>query len=94
MPEHDFLFALEMSDAAASARMLGELCKAVLGHVGYGAPAIAELTGAMSGALTQGGAKGARRCDVRFVARGGELQIVVACAGAAEWRTTRPLPAP
>jgi hypothetical protein len=93
VPEHDFLFALEMSDGADSCRMLSELCTAVLGHVGYGAPAIAELTKALSGAVTEGGAKGARRCDVRFVARGGELQIVVACAGAAEWRTTRPLPA-
>ena len=73
--------------------MLGELCTAVLGHVGYGAPAIAELTRAVSGALPRDGATSGRRCDVRFVARGGELQIVVACPGAAEWRTTRPLPA-
>jgi len=73
--------------------MLSELCRAVLGHVGYGAPAIKELTQALSGALPQDGAKSGRRCDVRFVARGGELQIVVACTGAAEWRTTRPLPA-
>ena len=92
MPDHDFLFAVEMSDDPDSSRMLGQVCTAVLGHVGYGAPAIAELTNALSRALTQDGAKGARRCDVRFVARGGELQIVVACAGAAEWRTTRPLP--
>ena len=28
-----------------------------------------------------------------MVAHGGELQIVVTCAGAAEWRTTRLLPA-
>jgi hypothetical protein len=72
--------------------MLGELCTAVLGHVGYGEPAVAELTTALSAALSRGGAMG-RRCDVRFVAKNGELQIVVACAGAAEWRTTRPLPA-
>jgi hypothetical protein len=53
---------------------------------------VAELTTALSAALSGGGARG-RRCDVRFVARNGELQIVVACAGAAEWRTKRPLPA-
>jgi hypothetical protein len=89
----DFLFALEMSDDADSGRMLGELCTAVLGHVGYGAPAVAELTGALAAAMSRDGATGARRCDVRFMVRGGELQIVVACAGAAEWRTSRPLPA-
>ena len=93
MADHEFLFALEMSDDADLSRMLGELCTAVLGHVGYGAPAVAELTDALSSAVAQGGAEGARRCDVRFVAHGGELQIVVACAGGAEWRTSRPLPA-
>jgi len=90
--DHDFLFALEMSDDAESERMLGELCTAVLGHVGYGAPAVAELTSALTAAISRGGASGRRRCDVRFVAGGGQLQIVVACAGAAEWRTSRPLP--
>jgi hypothetical protein len=89
---HEFLFALEISDDADSGRMVGELCSAVLGHVGYGAPAVAELTDALSDALSQGGAKGARRCDVRFVAHGGQLQITVSCAGAAEWHTARPLP--
>ena len=93
MSDHDFVFALEISGDADTGRMLGELCTAVLGHVGLGAPAIAELTSALSGAVAKNGANGACRCDVRFVARGGELQIVVACPGAAEWRTTRLLPA-
>jgi hypothetical protein len=91
VPEHDFVFALEI-DAAESGGMVNALCAAVLGHVGYSAPAIAELTHAVKGALPDGAGTG-RRCDVRFVAHGGELQIVVACPGAAEWRTTRPLPA-
>ena len=93
MSDHEFLFALEISDDADSGRMLGELCTTVLDHVGYAGPAVAELTTALSGALAQGRAKGSRRCDVRFVAHGGRLQIVVACAGAAEWQTSRPLPA-
>jgi hypothetical protein len=92
VPEHDFVFALEI-DAADSGRMLSEVCTAVLRHVGLSAPAISELTRAISGALPQDGTKGGRRCDVRFTAHGGELQIVVVCAGAADWRTTRPLPA-
>jgi hypothetical protein len=91
--DHEFLFALDISDDADAGLMLGALCTAVLGHVGYAAPAVAELTRALADAVAQGGARGTRRCDVRFVAHGGHLQIVVACAGAAEWRTSRPLPA-
>src|SRR5262249_44017761 len=93
VPDHDFLFALEMSGDPDSGRMLGDLGAAGLGHVGYSAPAIAELTSAMSGSLTRGGARAGRRGDDGFLARAGEWQIVVACAGAAEWGTTRPLPA-
>jgi hypothetical protein len=93
VPDHDFVFALELSHDPDSGRMLGDVCAAVLGHVGYGAAAIAELRAALSGAVAQRAGNGARRCDIRFVAHGGVLQIVVTCAGAAEWRTTRPLPA-
>jgi hypothetical protein len=92
LPDHEFLFALEMADDPDSSRMLGDVCAAVLGHVGYGAPAIAELNRELHDALTHG--NGAGRCDVRFVARDGELQIVVSRVGAAQWRTTRRLPTP
>ena len=81
-----------MADDPDSSRMLGELCAAVLGHVGYAAPAIAEVNRELHDAI--GGGNGAGRCDVRFVAHDGELQIVVARVGAAEWRTTRRLPQP
>jgi hypothetical protein len=94
LPDQDFVFALEIADDADSGHMLGELCMVVLGHVGYAAPAIAELTRDLRAALGTGGGNGTRRCDVRFVAQGGSLQIVVSRAGAAEWRTSRPLPAP
>jgi len=92
VPDHDFLFALEVAAIAASARMVGDVCTTVLGHVGYGAPAIAELTRELSAALARSAANGAGRCDVRFVARDRTLQIVVSCAGRAEWGATRPLP--
>jgi len=92
--DHDFFFALEMSDESELGRMLGELVTAVLGHVGYAAPAIEELTTTVRGVLADGADSGRRRCDVRFQARDGELQIVVARAGSAEWRTTRPCPGP
>ena len=56
--------------------------------------AIEELTTTVRGVLADGADSGRRRCDVRFQARDGELQIVVARAGSAEWRTTRPCPGP
>jgi hypothetical protein len=92
LPDHEFLFALEMADAPDTSRMLGELCAAVLGHVGYAAPAIAEVSRELHDAI--GRSNHAGRCDVRFVVHEGELQIVVARVGAAEWRTTRRLPTP
>ena len=98
MCDQDFFFALEMSDEPEFGRMLGELVSAVLGHVGYTAPAIEELTTVLRGVLADGSASGSRRCDLRFQARAprpgqaGELEIVVARAGSAEWRTTRPVP--
>jgi hypothetical protein len=92
LPDHEFLFALEMADDPQSSRMLDELCAVVLEYVGYQPPAIAEVNRELNAAITQG--NGGGRCDVRFVAHGGELAIVVARVGAAEWRTTRRLPAP
>jgi len=93
LPDHEFLFALEMADDPDSSRMLGELCTAVLGHIGYGAPAIAEVNRELHDAVAHG--RRAGRCGVRFVAHDGELQIIVARGGgAAEWRTTRRLPTP
>ena len=83
-----------MADDADSGRMLAELCTAVLGHVGYAEPAIAELTRQLHDAVVSGGGNGRRRCDIRFVAQGGSIQIVLARPGAAEWRTSRPLPVP
>jgi hypothetical protein len=92
LPDHEFLFALEMADDPDTSRMLGELCAAVLGHVGYAAPAIAEVNRELHEAIGRG--RPAGRCDVRFVVHDGELQIVVARVGAVEWRTTRRLPKP
>jgi hypothetical protein len=92
VPGYEFLFALELSDDAQFHRMLADLATTVLGHVGYGASAIEELTGTVRRVLADGVAAGTRRCDVRFRAHRGEFQIVIAYAGGAEWRATRPLP--
>ncbi len=93
MSDHDFFFALETSGDPERDRMLDELARAVLGHVGFAALAADELTSVLSAALADRAANGERRCAVRFLARDGELQVVVAGDGSSEWRTTRPLPA-
>ena len=93
MPEQEFLFALDMSGEPPFDRMLADLARCVLGHVGYHSSAIDALTGQLGAALTERAASGGRRCEVRFLARAGELEIVVAAAGRPDWRTTWPLPA-
>jgi hypothetical protein len=92
VPDHDFFFALQLSDGPPFERMLAELTSAVLVHVGYAAAAVDELAGVLRKALADGHTRGRTRCDVRFRARSGELHISVAYEGGAEWRTTRPLP--
>jgi hypothetical protein len=90
--DHDFLFALELSDEKAFDGMMTELAQAVLGHVGLAKAAIDELARELHGALADGTAAGRRRCDVRFLAHAGELQIFVVYDGGANWQTTRRLP--
>ena len=92
MSDHEFLFALELSDEKTFDGMLADVAHAVLIHVGLARPAIDELSRALRGALTDGAAAGRRRCDVRFLAHAGELQIFVTYDGGARWQTTRPLP--
>ena len=93
MPEQEFLFALDMSGEPPFDRMLADLARCVLGHVGYHSSAIDALIGQLGAALAERAANGRRRCEVRFRARAGELEIVVAGAGAPDWRTTCPMPA-
>jgi hypothetical protein len=91
--EQEFLFALDMSGEPPFDRMLADLTRCVLGHVGCHSSAIDALTGQLGAALTERAASGGRRCEVRFLARAGELEIVVVAAGRPDWRTTWPLPA-
>ena len=92
MSDHDFLFALDLSDERHFDTMLGDLADTVLKYVGYQPAAVEELRGAIKQALSSGPFNGQGRCDVRFRAQAGELVITVAYPGRDEWRTTRPLP--
>lgn len=92
MPDHEFVFALDLSDEPPFDTMLGELAGSVLKYVGYQPAAVEELRSALKGALSAGLSNGYKRCDVRFRAHSGELVITVAYAGHGEWRTARPLP--
>jgi hypothetical protein len=92
VPDQDFLFALDMSGEPPFDRMLAELARTVLGHIGYGASAIDALAAELGAALAERAANGHHRCEVRFLAGAGNLQIVVAAAGRPDWRTSWPLP--
>ena len=94
MSAHEFLFALELTDTVRFEAMLTEVARAVLGSVGCAGDALASLTKLLRQALPTGAGCGGRRCDLRFIAHAGELQIIVSYAGQPEWRTTLALPNP
>jgi hypothetical protein len=89
---HEFVFALELSDEPPFDTMLSDLAVIVLAHLGYSRAAADELRHVVGGALRAGAANGKRRCDIRFRAHDGELEIVVSYPDGARWRTARPLP--
>ena len=93
MSDHDFLFALDLSDEPHFDRMLQELARVVLRYVGFDAPGIDAVIGELRPALAAGAAEGHDGCDVRFRADGGTLHITVAFAGGRHWETARTLPA-
>ena len=94
MSDQDFFFALDVSGDPADDQMLADVARTVLRHVDYANSAIDALTSELRAALADRVASdGQRRCEVRFRAKGGHLDIVVSGAGRAEWRTTWPLPA-
>jgi hypothetical protein len=91
--DQDFFFALDVSGDPDSDQMVTEVARTVLGQVGYAGSAIDALAGELKAALADRVADGKRRCEVRFRTGAGQLEIVVAGAGRAEWRTAWPLPA-
>jgi hypothetical protein len=91
--DQDFVFALDVSGDPESDQMVADLARTVLGHVGYPSAAIVSVSDELRAALAERFVDGRGRCEVRFRAGAGRLEIVVAGAGRAEWRSTRPLPA-
>jgi hypothetical protein len=89
----DFYFALDVSGDPDSDQMVIEVARTLLGQVGYAGSAIDALAGQLKAALAERVSDGKRRCEVRFRAKAGQLEIVVSGAGHADWRTTWPLPA-
>jgi hypothetical protein len=92
VPDQEFVFALELSEATPFDDLLKDLIQAVLAHVSLAPAAATELSDSLRAVLATGAADGKRQCDVRFQARDGQLEIAIGFAGAPEWRTTRPLP--
>ena len=92
MSDHDFLFALDLSDEPHFDRMLQELSRVVLRYVGFDAASADAVTLDVRTALAHGVADGRARCDVRFRAAGGTLKISVEFVGGRTWETARALP--
>ena len=93
MTDHVFLFALDLSDEPHFDRMLQELSRVVLRYVGFDARIVDAVTHEVRAALATGVAEGRERCDVRFRADGGTLQISIVFAGGGSWEMARALPA-
>ena len=92
MSDHEFLFSLELSDEASFDRMLTDIADAVFLHLGLTRPAVDALVADVRTALSGAADAGRRPCAVRFAVRAGEIEVVVAHDGSAEWRTRRPVP--
>src|SRR5262245_23285724 len=88
--ESEFFFAFAFSSQGPSAPFLDELAAGVLGHLGCSPTEVPELAEALAHALAAG-ARGERRCDVRFLLRGQMLEIQVASNGGTLWRTAHRL---
>jgi hypothetical protein len=90
VPDHDCLFALDLSDEPHFDRMLKDLAAVVLKYVGFDPRRGQAVTKELSEALAAGGPE---RCDVRFRAADGALRISVTFADGRTWEASHALPA-
>jgi hypothetical protein len=90
--DHQFVFALKLSDDHGCDALVGDLAECVLTRVGYAPAAVADILARLREALEQGGTGKCREGDVQFRAEAGQLTIVVLPASGREWRMARALP--
>ena len=92
MPDHDFLFDVDVSDEGPLDDMLDDLATRILGRVGYGTGVVEDIVRSVRAEVARCVSDGPPQCRVQFRARAGELQIVVTGSDGREWRNRRPLP--
>ena len=92
MRDHQFVFALKLSDDHGFDALLGDLAECVLTRIGYATAVIADILAKLRETLEQGGTGKRRGTDILFRAEVGQLIIVVSQAGGREWRMARALP--
>ena len=92
MPTPDFVFRVDLSDGPAFDAMVADIARTVLGHAGYKADTIAEITRQLRDALGARAAGGSRECHLAFRAEDGQLHIAAGRDGGVEWHTARALP--
>jgi hypothetical protein len=63
----------------------------VFGRVGCGERGSREVLAWLHGALAEAVTRGRHECEVQFVVRGGDLQVVVLFGGGEERHTTYPI---
>jgi hypothetical protein len=79
---------LEFSSQGVSADLLDDLATHVLSYVGASREAVPGLTASLQKAVAEGAAGSDRRCDVRFHAQPGRIEIVVSSNGGRVWQTS------
>ena len=84
MPAPEFLFDIAVSGEAPDHRMLTDIMRNVLDHVGLAGDAADRVLQAQQNATLPG-----VPCRLQFEAEGGELRIVLTQQGR-EWRTACP----
>jgi hypothetical protein len=81
----NFYFALEFPVESARTSLLADVAEHVFKHVGCSSEHVGGLSRAVDRAS---GGEARERCDVRFHAREGELEVLVSADGDRVWQTS------
>ena len=91
MAAGDFTFTLHLAEDVRFDAMLRELTDKVLRHAGFSDAQIADVADELHAGVAAGRAHGVG-CDVEFLVRDHNLEIVVLQGGRSVFRTSRRLP--